>query len=79
MNMCLLEVTMCEKCRSSHFQSEWGSKKCENWGVKKFYDWGGGLTIWGGLVLLGGGQCPITCHGKPSINQVKIKPKLKEK
>ena len=22
MNMCLLEVAMCEKCRSSHFQSE---------------------------------------------------------
>ena len=27
MNMCLLEVAMCEKCRSSHFQSEGGVKK----------------------------------------------------
>ena len=27
MNMCLLEVVMCEKCRSSHFQSETGGLK----------------------------------------------------
>ena len=27
MNMHLLEVAMCEKCRSSHFQSEGGVKK----------------------------------------------------
>ena len=26
MNMCLLEVAICEKCRSSHFQSEGGVK-----------------------------------------------------
>ena len=38
MEMCLLEVAMCEKCRSSHFQSEGeGSKKFEAWDwVKKF-------------------------------------------
>ena len=28
--MCLLEVVMCQKCRSSHFQSE-GGKKFEHW------------------------------------------------
>ena len=38
MEMCLLEVAMCEKCRSSHFQPEGeGSKKFEAWEwVKKF-------------------------------------------
>ena len=42
MNMCLLEVAMCEKCRSSHFQSEReGSKKFQDWGVKKILGLGG--------------------------------------
>ena len=41
MNMCLLEVAMCEKCKSSHFQSEVGSKKFEDWGGGIFSDWGG--------------------------------------
>ena len=51
MDMCLLEVSMCEKCRSSHFQSErgGGSKKFEYWGVKKFGI--GGLPVWGVLLL----------------------------
>ena len=36
--MFFLEVAMCEKCRSSHFQLEGGVK---SWGgVKKFRDWG---------------------------------------
>ena len=57
MNMCLLEVAMCEKCRSSHFQSE---GEFEDWGgVKKFWDWGG-------ITFAGGGQYHITCHGTPS-------------
>ena len=45
-NMCLLEVAMCEKCRSSHFQWEEG-------GNKKFEDWGRGLKNFrtGGLPL----------------------------
>ena len=44
-NMCLLEVAMCEKCRSSHFQSE---GEFEDWGgVKKFWDWGGDYICWG--------------------------------
>ena len=53
MNMCLLEVAMCEKCRSSHFQSEGeGSKKFQDWGVKKILELGG--TFAGG----GGGSVP---------------------
>ena len=57
MNMCLLEVAMCEKCRSSHFQSEAGVKSLRTEGE-------GGNKILGleGLLLLGG-QYPITCHG----------------
>ena len=39
--MYLLEVAICGKCRSSHFQSDWGIT--------------GGLLIWAGLLLLGGG------------------------
>ena len=62
MNMCLLEVAICEKCRSSHFQSEGGSEKFEHWGgVKKFLGLGG-LPIWGGGYFCWGGQYPITCH-----------------
>ena len=30
MNMCLLEVAMCEKCRNSHFQLEGGVKVAGN-------------------------------------------------
>ena len=41
MNMYLLEVAICGKCRSSHFQSDWGIT--------------GGLLIWAGLLLLGRG------------------------
>ena len=57
MNMCSLEVAMCEKCRSSHFQSEGGVKSLRTVGeeVKKNL----GLE---GLLLLGG-KYPITCHG----------------
>ena len=33
MNMCLLEVAMCEKCRSSDFQSEGGLKCLSTVGV----------------------------------------------
>ena len=60
MNLCLLEVAMCEKCRSSYLQSE---------GVVKSLRTGGGgrggevknFRTRGGLLLLGG-QYPITCH-----------------
>ena len=41
MNMCLLEVNMCEKCRSSHFQSKGGVKSLRT---------GGGLLLLGGAV-----------------------------
>ena len=60
MNMFLLEVAMCKKCRSSHFQLDGGSKKFEDWGVglKKFRTGGGGGTFAGRE-----GQYPITCHG----------------
>ena len=42
MNMCFLEVAMCEKCRSTHFQSEGGVKSFEDWvlllgAVKNFW------------------------------------------
>ena len=61
MNMCLLEVAICEKCRNSHFQSEGGSKKFEQWGgIEKFLGLGG-LPIWGGYFCWGD-QYPITCH-----------------
>ena len=47
MNMCLLEVAMCEKCRSSHFQSEGeGSKIFQDWRVKKILVLGGTFA-WG--------------------------------
>ena len=51
--MCMLEVVTCEKCRSSHFQSERGVKslKTGGTGLKNFRT--GGLPISGGL-LLGG-------------------------
>ena len=48
MNICLLEVAMCEKCRSSHFQSDRGSKKFEDWG--------------GGTFAGGRGQYLVTGH-----------------
>ena len=55
MNMCLLEVAMCAKCRSSHFQSEGGSKKFEDLGGLKNFWTGGrvtdlGLLLWGSSV-----------------------------
>ena len=63
MNLCLLEVAMCEKCRSSHFQSERGVKSMRTGGE-------GGGRGGGGKKKLGlegflwlGSQYPITCHG----------------
>ena len=65
-NMCLLEVAICEKCRSNHFQLEWGGgwvkalrtladggggiKNIRTWGVTNSF--GGGYFWWvgGGLV-----------------------------
>ena len=53
-NMCLLEVAMCEKCKSCHFQLDGVSKNFEDWGVglKSFRTgWannlGGGYFCWG--------------------------------
>ena len=58
-NMCLLEVAMCEKCRSSHFQSEGGVKSFRTGeGLKNFRT--------RGITFAGGGQYRITCHGTPS-------------
>ena len=56
MNMCLLEVAMCEKCRSSHFQSEGGVKSLSTWGSVKYFRTrgGGGVTDLGGLTFPGG-------------------------
>ena len=36
MNMCLLEVAMCEKAEVAISSRRGGSKKFEDWGVKKF-------------------------------------------
>ena len=52
MNMCLLEVAICEKCRSSHFQSVGtGSKKSEKRGGGgaglKTFRTEGGYFCWG--------------------------------
>ena len=47
MNMCLLQVAMCKKCRSSHFQSEGGVKS-----LSIVVGWGGG----GGEAMGGEGQ-----------------------
>ena len=53
--MYLLEVAICEKCRSSHFQSEGGGKSLSTWGsVKYFRTRGGGVTDLGGLTFPGG-------------------------
>ena len=52
MNMFFLEVAMCEKCRSSHFQLEGGVKV--GGGVKKFRDWGS--YQFGGCVTFTGGS-----------------------
>ena len=60
MNMYLLEVSMSEKFRSSHFQLEGGSKKFEYWG------WGvGGLKK-----LRAGGSVPhyMPCYFDLSID-----------
>ena len=57
MNMCLLEVAMCEECRSSHFQPEGGVKNLITGGE------GGKKNLGLEGVLLLGGQYPITCHG----------------
>ena len=45
-NICLFQVVMCEKCGSSNFQSEGGSKQFEDWrrGIKNFRT-GGGLLL----------------------------------
>ena len=45
-NICLFQVVMCEKCKSSNFQSEGGSKQFEDWrrGIKNFRT-GGGLLL----------------------------------
>ena len=52
--MCLLEVAMCEKCRSSHFQPEGGVKISRTGGWLKDFRTGGGVTDLGRLLLLGG-------------------------
>ena len=61
MNMCLLEVAMCEKCRSSHFQSARGVKSLRT---------GGRLSI--GEVFCWGGEYPITCHELSQLSGVGI-------
>ena len=59
MSMCLLEVAMCGKCRSSHFQSEGGeSKKFEDRGGLKNFRTGGVTDLGGGYFCWGGGSVP---------------------
>ena len=60
MNMCLLEVSMCEKCKSSYFQSEGGSKRfeeCDGW--KKFRTGGEGYQFGLGITFAGGVSTPL--------------------
>ena len=60
MNMRLLQVAMCEKYRSSHFQSDGESKKFEDWGGVKYFRTGRSYRFGGGGVLqLGEGQYPM--------------------
>ena len=63
-NMYLLEVATCEKWRSSHLQSEKGSKSFEDWvrevGLNILGL--GVLPIWKGVTFAGVGQYAITCH-----------------
>ena len=71
MNMCLLEVAMCEKCRSSHFQSEReGSKKFQDWGVKKILGLGGTFAGGGGG---GGGSVPHILFKKANTGRRRTK------
>ena len=65
MNMCLLEVAMCEKCRSSNFQLEEGRVKSLSTAGRREGDWkilglGAGYQFGGGGVLLLGDQYTIT-------------------
>ena len=60
MNMCLLEVSMCEKCKSRYFQSEGGSKRFEEWGgLKKFRTGGEGYRFGLGITFAGGVSTPL--------------------
>ena len=68
MNMSLLEVAMCEQCRSGHFQSEgWGwGKIFEDWGVgEKMLGLGGSQFVRGGNFA--GGSVP---HYIPWLFQI---------
>ena len=64
-NMCLLKVAMCEKCRSSDFQSAKArrvkSLSTAGAGGLKNFRIAGGLSIWG-VVLLLGHLYFITCN-----------------
>ena len=67
MNMYLLVVAMCEKWRSSHFQSEGGEgvkKMRTGWSEFKHLRPGGGgeLPIWGGT-FAGGVGTPLHVSG----------------
>ena len=66
--MCLLEVAMCEKRRSSHFLSERGSKQFEDWGwsgyfrtgrLPGFFSGGGGGEYF--FFLGGSAPCYMPC------------------
>ena len=59
MNMCLLEVAMCEKCRSSNFQLEEGRVKSLSTAGRREGDWkilglGAGYQFGGGGTFAGG-------------------------
>ena len=78
MNMCLLEIAMCEKCRSCHFLSEGRgvkSLRAKGGGGEGNNFRTGGVSDLGGIFAKGG-QYPITCHvsdSKTSISMPKIK------
>ena len=62
MNMCLLEVATCEKCRSSHFQSEGGVKS-----LRTGLGGGGRKDFRTGGVIFAGGSVP---HYMPLFFQI---------
>ena len=59
MNICLLEVAMCEKCRSSHFQSEGEIKSLRTGRELKNFRTGGGYRLRSGGTFAEGVSAPL--------------------
>ena len=84
MNLCLLEVAMCKKCRSSHFHLEAGIKSFEDWGEGNFRT--GGISDLKGSTFAVGRSVAhyMPCTSKPWItteiaDSIKSKNKIYKK